>query len=238
MTDLNGSKKYPLQTLCRLFAAALPPGVPSLQAKAASAWALDPDSFLPGGKNAALLPALVAYASRITPKPPAKLEQFLQKTRGEAHLKKDWDSGTFSKEEKKKTLKDFAPLRKEKVQEIFNHIGGELKTSLPEISYVQINKSGVKEMLNPKAIWASLNLGTSLDIYLEILNDTRNLLQNKARVEKVLISDFNDPLKAKIYVETEKNASDGKIYIARYMIRIFKKKGMQPDLYFLNCRPK
>ena len=79
MTDLNGSKKYPLQTLCRLFAAALPAGVPSLQAKAASAWALDPASFLPGGKNAALLPALIAFAGRITPRPPAKLEQFLQK---------------------------------------------------------------------------------------------------------------------------------------------------------------
>ena len=79
MTDLNGSKKYPLQTLCRLFAAALPAGVPSLQAKAASAWAIDTDSLLPGGKNAALLPALIAFAGRITPRPPAKLEQFLQK---------------------------------------------------------------------------------------------------------------------------------------------------------------
>ena len=92
MADLNGTTKYPLQTLCSLFAEKLPKGIPSLQAKAAAAWAADPDSLLPGGKNEALLPALIAFAGRISPRPPAKLEQFLQKA--EAAQKK---TGTSQK---------------------------------------------------------------------------------------------------------------------------------------------
>ena len=81
MTDLNGTKPYPLQELVRLLAGALPPGVPNMQGKALAAWKADPSSLLPGGKNADLLPALAAFASRLSPAAPKDLSDFLKQAR-------------------------------------------------------------------------------------------------------------------------------------------------------------
>ena len=81
MTDLNGTKKYPLQELIRLLASALPQGVPNMQGKALAAWQKDPASLLPGGKNEALLPALAALASRLSPAAPRELSDFIQQAR-------------------------------------------------------------------------------------------------------------------------------------------------------------
>ena len=81
MTDLNGTKKYPLQELVRLLAGELPQGAPNLQGKAFAAWQADPASLLPGGKNEELFPALAALASRISPSAPRELSDFIQQAR-------------------------------------------------------------------------------------------------------------------------------------------------------------
>ena len=45
-----------------------------------------------------------------------------------------------------------------------------------------------------------------------------------------------DPVKEKIYLDKQFTAKDGNTYTARYMVRVFKNPGMQPDIYFMNCR--
>lgn len=78
MRDINGTRAYTLQELRRMFAAPLPPGITSLQAKALAAWLEKPDDLLPGHSKAHLLPALQMLSRRCRPQAPDKLLRWLR----------------------------------------------------------------------------------------------------------------------------------------------------------------
>ena len=235
MTDLNGSKKYPLQTLCRLFAAALPAGVPSLQAKAASAWAIDPDSFLPGGKNAALLPALIAFASRIYPRPPAKLEQFLDKLNKSAPPPV---SGGYLPPESYSLFRNYLRHRAGAKADILQNLPETGKeVSIGPIKAV-LSRSSIGEMLGDKALKTSLANGVTAGAHMEAVQHVEDILSS-ARLGKDFPSNKNTQTLDRILpVYGEFTDSRGVNYSVYLSVKIFKDKGTKPKIYFLTLSKK
>ncbi len=127
MTDLNGSRPYSLQQLGSLFTRPLPQGVPSLQADAYTAWQKDPGSLLPGGANAKLLPALAAFAARISGKKPQGLDSFLNDAQEKArqstsHATKSSTAGSST--DGQKPTAENPPYRRDGESGTLPHGGG------------------------------------------------------------------------------------------------------------------
>ena len=235
MTDLNGSKKYPLQTLCRLFAAALPPGVPGLQAKAASAWALDPDSLLPGGKNAALLPALVAFASRIYPRPPAKLEQFLDKLNNSAPLPV---SGGYLPQESHAVYQNYLRHRggaKAAIVQNLPEAGKEV--AIGPIKAV-LSRSSIGEMLGNKALRTSLANGVTVGAHMEAVQHVEEILRRAQPGNPIAPTKYQRTLDHILPFWSEFTDSRGIRYKVYLSVQVFKDPKTPRKIYFLTLSKK
>lgn len=154
----------------------------------------------------------------------------------ETEKKSSWDTGTFTNAQKQQAITDFAKLRKEKTAELREKIGGTIESPIPGIPAVKVTGSSIKEMLNNKAIWSSMALGASVDVHIEAAEKTREYVKTATPGKPVPTTDPADPIKEKIYLDKQFTAKDGNTYTARYMVRVFRKQGMQPDIYFMNCR--
>lgn len=235
MTDLNGSKKYPLQTLCRLFAAALPAGVPSLQAKAASAWALDPDSFLPGGKNAALLPALIAFASRIYPRPPAKLEQFLDKLNNSAPPPV---SGGYLSPESHAVYQNYLRHRAGAKADILQNIPEAGKeVSIGPVKAV-LSRSSIGEMLGNKALRTSLANGVTAGAHIEAVQHIEDIISRAKPGKPYLSQKYGRTLDRIFPFYSDFIDSRGIKYNVYFTVQTFKDKNTPPKIYFLSLSKK
>lgn len=155
---------------------------------------------------------------------------------GSPEKKSSWDTGVFSAAQKRQAIAAFAKERKAKVAELREKIGGTLESPIPGIPAVKVTGSGIKEMLNNKALWSSMALGASMDVHLEAVENTREFVKTATPGKPVPTSNPADPVKEKIYLDKQFTAKDGNTYTARYMVRVFRKQGMQPDIYFMNCR--
>ncbi|MCH5285252.1 MAG: hypothetical protein J1E42_06595 [Akkermansiaceae bacterium] len=155
---------------------------------------------------------------------------------GTPEKKSTWDTGVFSSAQKRQAIAAFAKERKAKVAELREKIGGTLESPIPGIPAVKVTGSGVKEMLNDKAIWSSMALGASVDVHLEAVENTREFVKTSTPGKPVPTTAPSDPVKEKIYLDKKFTAKDGNTYTARYMVRVFKQSGMDPDIYFMNCR--
>lgn len=154
----------------------------------------------------------------------------------ETEKKSSWDTGTFTNAQKQQAIANFAKERKGKIAELREKIGGTIELPIPGIPAVKVTGSGIKEMLNNKAIWSSMALGASVDVHLEAAGKTREYVKSATPVKPVPTTDPADPVKEKIYLDKQFTAKDGNTYTARYMVRVFKQSGMDPDIYFINCR--
>ena len=154
----------------------------------------------------------------------------------ETEKKSSWDTGTFTKAQKQQALADFAKERKNKIAELREKIGGLVESPIPGIPAVKVTGSGIKEMLNNKAIWSSMALGASVSVHLEAAEKTREYVRTASPGKPIPSSAPTDPVKEKIYLDKQFTAKDGNTYTARYMVRVFKQSGMDPDIYFMNCR--
>lgn len=126
----------------------------------------------------------------------------------------------------------------------------DVHTPIDGIPDAKIHGSDIEEMLNVKAVRASIRNGVSPDVHEEAVLRTAEILPRghvtgtipggkktksviNARGEEV---ERLDPIENKYQVETVFKAKDGKPYSAVYTIHQYRQKGMKPKVYFMFCK--
>ena len=249
MTDLNGSRPYPLNTLKKLFDGALPPGVPNTQAKAFFLWGLDPDSFLPGGKNANLLKTLSYFADRLGGDVPPKLAKFLEATKTDA---KD-DKFT---EDKRQQLNEYRAIRSDVKKDILSSFDDEnsqvqIYSSNPSASSngnptksfpLRISRSSYGEMLGNKALTTSIIEGVSPEIHIEAVKNLMKILDDSYVTGEANPTKRNENIETIIKISAPFTASDGNEYVVHLTAHrpktLHKGEAPIPKLYFLSLTKK
>ncbi len=224
-------------------------GVPNTQAKAFFLWGLDPDSFLPGGKNATLLKALSYFADRLGGDVPPKLAKFLEAAKTNA---KD-DKWT---EERQQQLNEYRAIRSDVKRDILSSFDDEdsqvqIYSSNPSVSSeenptksfpLRISRSSYGEMLGNKALKSSLFEGVSPEVHIEAVRKLKKIL------EDAYVSDEGDPTKRKeniekiVKISAPFTASDGNEYVVNLTAHrpktLHKGEAPIPKLYFLSLTKK
>ena len=160
-------------------------GVSNLQAKAFFLWGLDPDSFLPGGKNANLLKTLSYFADRLGGDVPPKLAKFLEATKTNA---KD-DKWTKAMQQQ---LNEYRAIRSVIKKDILSSFVNDnivevtvtpklssAKSASPEFLPLRISRNSFGEMLGDKALKSSIIEGVRPEIHIEAVKRLSEILQKK-----------------------------------------------------------
>ena len=125
----------------------------------------------------------------------------------------------------------------------------EVATPLPDVPLAALNGSDIKEMLNPKALFASACNGVSPDVHVEAVLRTPELLRNANEVSRRAggkKSRFvmkngkevwqEDPIAEIVELDAIFHAANKEDYTARYSVQKYKKPNMKPKIYFMYCR--
>ena len=125
----------------------------------------------------------------------------------------------------------------------------EVATPLPDVPLAALNGSDIKEMLNPKALFASACNGVSPDVHEEAVLRTTELLRNANEVSRraggkksrLVMKNGKevwqeDPIAEIVELDAIFHAANKEKYTARYSVQKYKKPNMKPKVYFMYCR--
>ena len=222
-------------------------GFSNTQAKTFFLWGLDPDSFLPGGKNTNLLKALSYFADRLGGDVPPKLAKFLEATQKNA---KD-DKWTDAMQQQLNEYRAIRPAIRKDILSSFDDEDSQVQiySSKPSASSketptksfpLRISRSSYGEMLGDKALKSSIIEGIPPEVHIEAVENLKKIL------EDAYVSDVADPTKREENIEkivkitAPFESSDGKKYTAQFTAHLpkntHKAKSSIPKLYFLSLK--
>lgn len=125
----------------------------------------------------------------------------------------------------------------------------EVETPLADVPTAALNGSDIKEMLNPKAVYASARNGVSPEIHEEAVLRTPELISGAKEVsrrpggkkDRVEIRNgkeitIPDPVAEIVEMDADFTGADGENYTARYSVQKYRNEKMQPKVYFMYCK--
>ena len=125
----------------------------------------------------------------------------------------------------------------------------EVLTPLKDVPFAVLHGSDIKEMLNPKAVYASACNGVSPEVHEEAVLRTPELMRRSKEVlrrpggrkNRVVMKNGvevmkEDPIAEIVELDAVFLASDGEIYTACFSVQKYKQTNMQPKIYFVFCK--
>ena len=125
----------------------------------------------------------------------------------------------------------------------------EVITPLKDVPSAALNGSDIKEMLNPKAVYASARNGVTPEIHEEAVLRTPELVARAEEVsrraggkkDRIVVKNgkeitIPDPVAEIVEMDADFTGEDGEPYTARYSVQKYRNEKMQPKIYFMYCQ--
>lgn len=165
---------------------------------------------------------------------------------------KRWENAVLTNEEAKPILRAYKVEKMREAQARAKQVlPKNVATPLKDVPKAVITGSDIKEMLAPKAVYASIRNGVMPETHVEAVLRTPDLIAQSQEVsrrkggkkDKVVIKRgkeiaVKDPIAEIIEVEASFTGGDRKNYTARYSVQKYKQSKMLPKIYFLECRKR